>query len=471
MTSPSTLTQPQARLGLRPPRRKRGDSEESLFQLKFGALRRAFFRQSPAFWFISLYIFFEYVRPQSIYTWMDVAPWALMSLVGAVISVLVERRAKFESTTLWMLIFAFTAVIVLSSATAYFPMYSWESKVFWFNWLLLMFVVGAGIKNRTELLLFLVAFFLWNLKMSQHGTRSWIGAGFRFVSWGAAGGPGWFQNSGEFGIQMCIFLPLVGYASHGLWPHLSKYTKWSVAAITATGLISIIATSSRGAMIGLAGVGLWMLVRSPNRLRSGVVVLTILPLMWFLIPDGSKERFSEMGSDSDSLNRLRYWGHGIEILKEHPLLGVGYKNWLPYYRTYYNPEGQLPHNYFVEAGAELGGLGLAILIAIFVAYFWQNAKTRRATRPNGPRPDRFLHSLTFGLDGAMIGFMVSGFFITVLYYPYIWMNVALCLAVARVAAGDESRRLKAKVRRGATARFGSAPSVTPANPLARSDRS
>jgi hypothetical protein len=32
----------------------------------------------------------------------------------------------------------------------------------------------------------------------------------------------------------------------------------------------------------------------------------------------------------------------------------------------------------------------------------------------------------------MIGFMVSGSFVSVLYYPFLWMNVAFAMALARV---------------------------------------
>ena len=35
----------------------------------------------------------------------------------------------------------------------------------------------------------------------------------------------------------------------------------------------------------------------------------------------------------------------------------------------------------------------------------------------------------WGLDGAMVGYMASGFFVTVLYYPYQWFNLAFAAAL------------------------------------------
>lgn len=401
--------------------------------LDFGAIRRTLMRQSPAMWFIMLYVFFEYVRPQSVYKFLDVAPWSLISLVLAVLLTISEGRIKLSSVPMWMLLGMFSLVIVASSITAYYPAASWAEKDFWINWVLLILIVGAGLRTRTEFFLFLLSYFLWNLKMSQHGVQGWVESGFGFRTWGATGGPGWFQNSGEFGIQMCVFLPLVAYFTHGLWPQLGKKARIFAVAVTASGLISIIASSSRGAMLGIAGVAIWVLLRSPNRLRTTLIVVSVSWLTWTVLPAGSKARFEEMGTDETSTSRLDYWEHGIKIANEHPLLGIGYKNWLPYYRDNYNAEGELPHNFLVECVAELGYTGLIVLLLLILTFFVENARTRRHTRPGAPGENRLFHSLTYGLDGAMIGFIGSGMFVTVLFYPFIWMNLALCLALVRVA--------------------------------------
>jgi hypothetical protein len=32
-------------------------------------------------------------------------------------------------------------------------------------------------------------------------------------------------------------------------------------------------------------------------------------------------------------------------------------------------------------------------------------------------------------DGALIGFLVGGYFVTVLYYPFFWINLAMTVAL------------------------------------------
>jgi putative inorganic carbon (HCO3(-)) transporter len=407
--------------------------EDAVYALHLRAIWRALLRQSPAFWATFLYIFFEYVRPQSIYEWMDVAPWPKIFLFSAVGLTLLEGRVRFTSKVLWGAIALFTVVIVASSLTAQYQAVSWANKDIWINWLLLMLIVGAGIRSRTEFMLHVLGFVLWNLKMSQHGVQGWVLSGGSFVKVGVSGSPGWFRNSGEFGIEMCVFMPIVGYLALGVWPQLSKNRRLIIIGIIASAIISIIASSSRGALLGAGGVAAWVIWRSPYRLRAVAIMLPLAALTWIILPDGNKARWQQAGDDPDSRRRITYWTDAIEITKNHPMLGIGYKNWLPYYRARYNPKGEVPHNYLAEAGSELGFTGLVVFVGMTGAFFWQNARTRRKVSATGRSPDRFLWAMTYGLDGAMMGFLVSGFFVTVLFYPYYWMNMALAMALTRVA--------------------------------------
>jgi hypothetical protein len=69
-----------------------------------------------------------------------------------------------------------------------------------------------------------------------------------------------------------------------------------------------------------------------------------------------------------------------------------------------------------------------------------------------------LRSAGFGLDGALVGFMATGFFVTVLYYPFFWVNLAFTGALHEV-----TRRRYRKVRaRSGGARMGQR--VAPAHP-------
>jgi O-antigen ligase len=390
-------------------------------------------RQPPSFVFTYLVIFFEYMRPQGTYPALNVLPWARIALVLAVIACVIEKKNAFRRKEGWVLLAAFTAVILLSIVQAVYPSVGWSTVDLWFSWIVLIYVVSASADNEERLILLLAAFILWNFRMSFGGVRRWASIGFAFRDWGLSGPSGWFQNSGEFGIEMCVFLPICIYFLIGLKPNISRWKQLALVFAAVTSVASMAGSASRGALLGGAAVGLWVLWRSPNRMKGMIAITTLAAVTWITLPDEQKARFQSAGADRTSVKRLTYWADGIEITNQHPLLGIGYDNWMPYYATYYNPKGQLPHNIFIEAASELGYVGLLVFLALIGYVFWENARTRKITARTGRNPSQFLYYTAYGLDGALIGYLVSGFFVTVLYYPYFWVNLAFTIALANVA--------------------------------------
>jgi O-antigen ligase len=147
-------------------------------------------------------------------------------------------------------------------------------------------------------------------------------------------------------------------------------------------------------------------------------------IIYLAIPPESKERFEKSGSDKTSLHRLDRWKKGWETMKEYPLFGIGHKNWVAYYSNNLNygvPGTPLVHNIFVESGTEHGFIGVGTLVFIFISMFKVNKKTRELARRQN---DTFSVYIAHGLDAATIGLIVSGSFVTVLYYPYTWIQAA-----------------------------------------------
>src|ERR1019366_163907 len=116
--------------------------------------------------------------------------------------------------------------------------------------------------------LMLLAFVLFNVKMSQFAVRAWVSIGFGFRDWGTGGAPGWFQNSGEFGIEMCVFFPIVTYLAVGLRPQLPRWKFLLLLGIAGTALAGMVVSSSRGALLGGAAVIVFMVWRSKYKARA-----------------------------------------------------------------------------------------------------------------------------------------------------------------------------------------------------------
>ena len=403
-----------------------------LYELSLKTLWSAFKREGLAFWLLCAYLMFEYVRPQSVYKGFDVFPWTTATMMAGALAVLAAPRTVRVVSPANRLLLFFSVVIVLSSITAYRPEWSYSQFDGYFLWIVAYGLIVLTVTTERRMLLMLLAFVLYNLKMTQFSTRAWISIGFGFRSWGTGGGPGWFQNSGEFGIEMCVFFPIVTYLALGLRQHLPKWKFLVLLGIAGSSLAGMVVSSSRGALLGGAAVMLFMLARSKYLVRGIIGAAVVGTVFYFAIPPEQKARMSDSGTDDTSVLRLTYWKHGIEMAKDHPVLGVGYGNWIPYYRDHYEGRVQVCHNIFVQAASELGYTGLVAFLLLIGCTFLLNTRSRALATRAGPR-GRLTYCIANGLDGALIGYMVSGFFVTVLYYPYFWINLAMTVALNTVA--------------------------------------
>lgn len=388
--------------------------------------------QKASFWFICLYLFFEYVRPQALFPAIDVLPWARTLILLALGSYLLESGTFSARSSINQWLFVYGAVVIVSTITAVYPDVSVANYGFFFTWVLIYFLICNIVVSEQRFVIFMLAFLLYNVQMSWGAVKQWASFGFGFRTWGVTGGAGWFNNSGEFGIAMCIFLPLTLCFAWGLKPQLSKAKFWTLIAFATSALMGIIASSSRGAILGAAAAAFTVLLKTRYRVRGLIGLAVVGTLVFVALPAEQKARFTSAGDDKSSVSRLTYWRRGVEMTKENPVLGIGYYNWLRYYQQTYDIKGQLPHNIFIQASAELGVTGLAVFIALIVATFAVNRRSR-ALASRDPPEGRFIFMMAHGFDLALVGYLVSGFFVTVLYYPFFWINLAMTAALYEVA--------------------------------------
>lgn len=208
-------------------------------------------------------------------------------------------------------------------------------------------------------------------------------------------------------------------------------------AVSATGYVAVVGSSSRGAQIALVAIGIWWFLKLKGGVKALITVLITALLLFYVLPDEQVQRFLELGNDRSSLQRLAYWEYGIsEVIQKFPFLGVGYSNWLGYV-SFMVPEGmgpymmvQQPHNIFIQAAAELGLIGLIVFLLLILFAFILNCRTREMAKNF---ENKLLFNLSYGLDAGMIGFLTAGLFVSVLYYPFFWIQIAMIVMVNNIA--------------------------------------
>lgn len=408
---------------------------KDFYELNLLAIFAAFRKEHIAFKLLTFYFFLEYVRPQTLYPALDILPWTQLTLVFMLIAFF-SFKEKRVSTPLDKHLIFFAFILIITSLFSFSPIDAWEYRNTMIGWFLVFMFVTKFVNTEQRFLLFILLYLLFSLKMGQHGAYSWVSRGFAFTKWGLVGAPGWFKNSGEFAIQMLIFGSLAISYVVAIKDHLSKFKRWIMYALAITGYMSVMGASSRGSQLGLAAIAIWFMLKQKNGFKGLIIVIIFSSILYNILPDEQMQRFTEMGEDRDSLQRFAYWEAGWEAIKENPILGIGYNNWMPYMLAHY-PNGigvmevvQVSHNIYVQAASELGIIGLlSFLIMIFIA-FKLNVESRALAKND---ENKIFASLTYGLDAGLIGYLVAGSFVTVLYYPYFWIQISMIAALNSIS--------------------------------------
>jgi len=400
--------------------------DPEVLALQFGAVWRAFRAEHFAFICISIYLFWEYVKPEQQYPIFGVIPILRLSLIGALLGFMVERNAKVRVSVLGGLLLLFLFHCFLSSIYAYDSKLSFEFLNLIYIWVLVYFLIQGIVRTEQRLFIFVLIYFVSNFRMSQFGFFSWVGRGFSFASYGITGA-GWFRNSGEFGLLMAMFFSYSICFVVFLRQCWRGWVKWIMYFLPVSAIACIMASSSRGAIVGVVGSLFYLSFFSKKKIRAWLASGLLLFLVYLMLPQEFLQRFQSAGNDQTSLSRIFYWGKARLMMSEHPVLGVGYYNWVPYFRdNYYNStysgRVELAHNTFLQTGAELGYLGLGIFIAMVLCSFVLNWRAERMCRQPG---SEFLRAFALGMNAAGLGLVIASNFLTATYIPSFWIHFAL----------------------------------------------
>lgn len=409
-------------------------SIEALYALSPSAVYRAFASQSFAFWMACGYLFFEYVRPQAIWPAFDAFPyWGRTFILLALIGWFLDPQRRFIWTGTSTRIALFTLIIILSSMTAYWPEVSSANFMVFFNWVVIYFVLSQTVTTRVRFYIILLIFMLASFKLSQYGARTWASMGFGFSDWGLRGPQGFFENPGEYAIQMVVFFPIGLFFCFAVAPYLKK--RWHLYALylmPITAFMAAIGTNTRGGQLALAAQVIALILMMKHRFKALLLVTLISVAGYQLLPDEQKARFEEAGTDETSLQRLLYWQHGWQMMKDHPALGVGYYNFVPYYNLHHFDDiilemlqrrgsAELPHNIFIQVGTDAGFIGLGVFLMLIIGAF---LTMRRLGKEAAARGDSFVSNMAIGMNLSLLGYVIAGQFVTVAYYPYLWIHLA-----------------------------------------------
>lgn len=177
---------------------------------------------------------------------------------------------------------------------------------------------------------------------------------------------------------------------------------------------ALVVSYSRGAWIGVAVALLAMFIAAKAwRWVAGYGVILLLGAA--ALPFIKLERIANLFNfvSGSSSTRLYLWQSAIEMIKAHPVTGIGLDQFLYYYNPeYVNPLAWTerftshPHNLILDFWLSLGMLGPVVILWLLFSFY--RTALRPRMRSAGIGEANLGRALVLGLLGSMVDFLIHG---------------------------------------------------------------
>ncbi len=278
---------------------------------------------------------------------------------------------------------------------------------------------------------------------------------------------GTFDQPNPFGGYLNLSLPIaLALTVFGRDPRL----RWVTGGASALMLFALYLSGSRGALLGLVGALVALVAvgwRIERKILIGLLIgAPLFAIAWFthLIPVRIEDKLLAQFRVNDvsltaqlndanfsTIERLAHWVAGLRMFQAHPLLGVGAGNYSVAYALYKVPgwDESLTHahNYYINAAAETGALGLLAFLAVLAMAFWAAWRATRAadwrSRSRGLLAGVDARAVAIGCAAVLVGLCIHNFtddlFVHAMELQFaLTMGMLLRLATPKAQPADAS---------------------------------
>lgn len=365
----------------------------------------------------------------------DALPWAVIvgsvGIAGWLVSE--RRRIPMDATTVLLALLA-----ILFTISTYFSL---VPDLAWVKWeailkeFVFFFITAALLTNRVR-----VHALMWIMviSISFYGIKGGVFTlltGGNYRVWGP--GDSEISDNNQLAAALVMTLPLMNYLARQ-----SKAEVLRLGSRLSMGfcVLSILASYSRGAVVALAAMVLWLLRHSKHKLISAVVIggtlagaVTFMPSDW-LARIASIQNYEQ---DASAEGRLQIWGTAIKIAVSRPLVGGGF--YAPYTQSVvdqYSPgiQARAVHSIWLEVLGENGFPAFFVWVALMIVGL---ANCRTIIRRTKDVPElRWANDLGHMSIVAIIGYAVGGSFLSLPYWDFYYTLLVLIAAVRRISLAE-----------------------------------
>jgi probable O-glycosylation ligase (exosortase A-associated) len=388
----------------------------------FGLLPRVLSRPQIG---IYLWCWISYMNPHRLaFGFAMTFPWAytiaLATLAGMFFSK-EPKRILWTRETVLMLVFLGWAGI--TTLFAFYPELAWEGWIKFFKILLMTYVTIMVITNQERLtgVVWMIA-----LSMGFYGVKGGI---FTILNGGAyrVQGPyGTFiGGNNEMALALVMTVPLIAYLRLQEKRHWLKTGLTGAMMLTA---ISGIGSQSRGALLGMVAMALFLWFKSSSKIMTGLLIVMAVGVIGSIMPQAWYDRMNTTKTyqqDESAQGRINAWHTAFNVAKDR-ITGGGIEMFRPsVFRQYApNPEDVHDvHSVYFEVMGEHGFIGFGLFMTI-MGFTW--LKGRSIIRRTKRIPElKWANDLAGMTQVSMVGYATCGAFLGLTYFDFYWHLVAI----------------------------------------------
>ncbi|KEF32230.1 O-antigen polymerase family protein [Marinobacter nitratireducens] len=394
---------------------------------------------SGGFLLVIIYFIFEYLRVQD-----NVAPFmaaikvpALITLSLCVFFLRTEKEYLKDPIVLALLFFFIEIVSWVPFAKNNF--YAFQTARNMFITLVSVFALVASINSEDRLFYFLKFYSILLFIIAI-----WV------LTHGGVGPGGFLQDENDVALVLVTGLPIVFYILIGSEDKVERVLGLVIFVLVVS---AVVASASRGGFLGLVSSLLFMLWSSRKRWRNIALVfflsISVGGVFVALLPDDYVAEVKSIKNTNEGTANIRFlhWTTAIEIFKDNPVWGVGPNNypWTSGDYLHLSPyfvegarfrSGRQAHSLYFTLIPELGVVGISLFFFMTYKYFKRFRKLGRSSTDLSHRKLNIL-AISKAMKAAMVGFLVTAAFISVLYYPVYWHLLGLSVVIFRIAQKPE----------------------------------
>lgn len=344
----------------------------------------------------------------------------------------VPKRIPWERETVVLALFI--GWMLITTINALFPAYAWEQfeKIIKIQVMIFVAMMLITTEDRLKWLVWVIA-----ISIGVYGLKGGI---FTIIHGGAfrvQGPPGTFiEGNNELGLAVAMTVPLLYFLARNATP-LSL--RPAVYAITVLNAIGAIGTQSRGAMVGMAIMGLVFWFKSRQKFMVAILGALSILVIAQIMPEEWYDRMNSIKTyqdDGSAQGRINAWWTAFNVAKAR-ITGGGFETFQPVVFQFYAPnpyDVHDVHSIYFEALGEHGfpGLFLFLLLALLT---WRSASSIRKAVKGIPERLWWAELATM-VQVSLVAYLVAGAFLGMAYFDY-YYNLVLIVVVMKVILHKE----------------------------------